>query len=126
MRAVLAGPAARRALARTGMGAVEVPLRRGAYVRLGDELVMVVPHRAPVGPLTLLVAGMGTPDWAEGTPARADGGRLVIGTDAIGVGDVPAWDAPAPVRWTRAGGPPWARPSPRRCRTPSCAPGSRR
>ncbi|MCC6830336.1 MAG: DUF2877 domain-containing protein [Thermoleophilia bacterium] len=100
MRAVLAGPAARRALTGDRAGAVEVPLRRGAYVRLGDEMVMVVPHRAPVGPLTLLVAGIGAPGWAEGTPARVDGGRLVVGGDAIEVAGVPAWDgrAPGPLR----------------------------
>lgn len=96
MRAVLAGPAARRALAGPAEGAVEVPLRRGAYVRLGDEIVMVVPHRAPVGPLTLLVAGLGDTGWAEGTPARLDGGHLVMGTEAIDVAAVPGWDAPAP------------------------------
>lgn len=98
MRAVLAGPAARRALAGSGgvVGAVEVPLRRGGYVRLGDELLMVVPHRAPVGPLTLLVAGLGAPGWTEGTPAGVDDGHLVIGGDIIDVAEVPSWGAPAP------------------------------
>lgn len=100
MRAVLAGPAARRALARNATGAVEVPLRRGAYVRLDDELLMVVPHRAPVGPLTLLVAGLGEPGWDEGAPARVDGDTLVVAGTRIDLSGARPWDAgdPGPLR----------------------------
>lgn len=96
MRAVLAGPAARRALAGTGDGVVEVPLRRGAYVRLGDELLMVVPHRAPVGPLTLLVAGLGEPGWDEGDPAHVDGDTLVVAGMRIDLSGATPWDAGDP------------------------------
>ncbi len=96
MRAVLAGPAARRALARSATGAVEVPLRRGAYLRLDDELLMVVPHRAPVGPLTLLVAGLGEPGWDEGAPARVDGDTLVVAGARIDLSGARPWDAPDP------------------------------
>ncbi len=96
MRAVLAGPAARRALVPGAAGAVEVPLRWGAYVRLGDELLVVVPHRTPVGPLTLLVAGLGEPGWDEGDTVRVDGGTLVIAGTVIDLSGARPWIAVAP------------------------------
>jgi hypothetical protein len=79
---------------------VEVPLRRGAYVRLGEDLLMVVPHRAPVGPLTLLVAGLGEPGWKEGAPVRVEGDALVVAGTAIDLSDARPWDAadPGPLR----------------------------
>ena len=100
MRAVLAGPAARRAVATTGDGVVELSLRRGAYLRLGAELLMVVPHRAPGGPLTLLVAGLGEPGWDEGDAVRVEGGTLIVAGTAIDLSGARPWDPadPGPLR----------------------------
>lgn len=50
-RALFAAPAARRALAGRRGGAVEVALRRGAYVSLGDGWLALADPSAPFGPL---------------------------------------------------------------------------
>ena len=60
LRAVAAGPGAARALRGGGTGRLEIALGAGGYVRLGaDGWVLLAGHRAVVGPLTLVVSGLG-------------------------------------------------------------------
>jgi hypothetical protein len=90
LRAVWAGPGALRALAAGGRGLVELALRPGGYVRLGDEWVLVAIARAPRGPLSLLVGGLARHPLRPGTPAVAEAGVLTIGELRIGFEPAPA------------------------------------
>jgi hypothetical protein len=95
-RAVLAGAAAARTLRAGGEGTLAIAIGEGGYVRLGDDgWVLITGPRAEVGPLSLLVAGLGTEPAEPGWTARvADGaargpsaaGVVVGGGAAVGDG----------------------------------------
>ena len=83
LRAVLVGPGAQRAL-RHGAGAsaggtVEFAFGPGGYVRFGEQHVRLAPARSPLGPLSLLVAGLGRGDLVVGDPAVVTDGALCVG-----------------------------------------------
>jgi hypothetical protein len=77
MRALWIGPGAKRAMRAGESGTVEVVLARGGYVRLGDRWLLLAPPRAPIGPLSLLVEGLGALE--PGAAARVAPGGLLVG-----------------------------------------------
>jgi len=82
-RAVVIGPGARRALrdgaGATAGGAVDLAFGPGGYVRLGRRRVLLAPARSPLGPLSILVAGLARGDLVVGDPAVVGGGALLVG-----------------------------------------------
>jgi hypothetical protein len=105
LRAVVIGPAARRAL-HTGAdgpvprrarhegadGVVELAFGPGGYLRLAGHRVLVAPARSPLGPLSILVAGLARRDLVPGAPAGVSAGALVVGALRIeldGAGEAP-------------------------------------
>jgi hypothetical protein len=78
-RAVVIGPGARRALRDGFVGAVELAFGPGGYVRCGDCWVLLAPARSPVGPLSVLVAGLTRGDLVPGDRAVVAQGALVVG-----------------------------------------------
>jgi hypothetical protein len=86
-RALVAGPGAGRALragAAAGAGTaaggiVDLAFGGGGYVRMGEHHVLLAPPRSPLGPLSLLVAGLSRGDLIVGDPAGVSGGALVVG-----------------------------------------------
>jgi hypothetical protein len=82
-RAVVIGPGARRALhdgaGSTAGGAVDLAFGPGGYVRLGRRRVLLAPARSPLGPLSILVAGLARGDLVVGEHAVVGGGALVVG-----------------------------------------------
>jgi hypothetical protein len=86
--ALVAGPGALRALRVREPGRLEVALGAGGYVRLGaDGWLLLAGPRAPAGPLSLLVAGLGGRPAEVGWEACVDDdGVLVVGPHRIGVG----------------------------------------
>ena len=86
-RAVVAGPGAARALRAGGSGRLEVALGVGGYVRLGASgWLLVTGPRAPVGPLSLLVAGLGRRQAEAAWDAHVDAaGALVVGPHRIAI-----------------------------------------
>jgi len=89
-RALLAGPGALRTLTAGGEGRLEVALGAGGYVRLAeDRWLLVAGPRAPIGPLSLLVAGLGAESSVPGWPARRRGSDLVLGPLRIELADLP-------------------------------------
>ena len=105
-RAVVIGPGARRALraaaGATAGGSVELAFGPGGYVRLGARRVLLAPARSPLGPLSILVAGLVRGDLALGDPASVRGDALVVGALRIELAGARA--APAPGRSARAPG----------------------
>lgn len=97
-RAVVVGPGARRALrdaaGATAGGHVELAFGPGGYLRLGHHHVLLAPARSPLGPLSILVAGLARGDLVPGDPAAVAGGTLVVGPLRIELAG--ARDAPAP------------------------------
>jgi hypothetical protein len=92
LRAVVIGPAARRALREGARGAVELAFGPGGYVRLAEHRVLLAPARSPLGPLSILVAGLARGDLAPGEPAGVSAGALVVGALRIeldGAGEAP-------------------------------------
>jgi hypothetical protein len=77
--AVAAGPGALRALVDGATGSVELAFGGGGYVRLDTGRVLLAGPRAPLGPLSLLVAGLSAESLRPGAPAAAAGGRLRVG-----------------------------------------------
>ena len=77
MRALWSGPGARRALRAGEIGTVVVALARGGYVRLGGRWLLLAPPRAPLGPLSLLVEGLGALE--PGAATRVVPGALHVG-----------------------------------------------
>ena len=99
-RALRVGPGAARALRAGGAGRVEVALDGGGYLSLGaDRWVLLAPPRAPHGPLSLHVAGLGP--VVVGAPASVAEGVLVVGEQRVGLERmlVPRREAPAPGTW---------------------------
>ena len=82
-RAVVIGPGAQRALragaAAAAGGTVAYAFGPGGYVRLGEQHVLLAPARSPLGPLSILVAGLGRGDLVVGEPAVVTGGALCVG-----------------------------------------------
>lgn len=92
VRAVVIGPGARRALHDGAAGIVELAFGPGGYVRLGEHRVLLAPARSPLGPLSILVAGLARGDLVPGKPAVVSAGALVVGQLRIaleGAGEVP-------------------------------------
>ena len=78
-RVLFAAPAARRALLNGRIGAVEIALQPGAYVRLGRDWLLLAEPSAQFGPLSLAVRGLHQLVLRPGLPARVAGSRLIIG-----------------------------------------------
>ena len=76
------GPGARRALREGAGGVVELAFGPGGYVRLDERRVLLAPARSPLGPLSILVAGLARGDLVPGEPARVSAGALVVGRAA--------------------------------------------
>jgi hypothetical protein len=97
VRAVLLGPGARRVLRCGARGTVELALGPGGYVRLDEQRVLLAPPRSPLGPLSILVAGLARGDLVPGDPAvvGADG-ALVVGPLHIELGAARDWTPPRP------------------------------
>ncbi len=80
--AIRLGPGAARALAGGGEGTVELALDGGGYVRLGDDLwLLLTPERAPLGPLSVLVRGL--PPLRPGAAVAHSGEALEVGAMRI-------------------------------------------
>jgi hypothetical protein len=105
MRAVLAGPGARRALRDGASGTVELAFGPGGYVRLGDRWVLLAPARSPLGPLSVLVAGLARGDLVPGDAAAVTGDALLVGSLHIDMSR--ARDAPPPVPHAGSLAPGW-------------------
>ncbi len=80
------GPGARRTLRAGASGAVELAFGPGGYVRLGDQHILLAPARSPMGPLSVLVAGLVRGDLAVGERAVVSGGALGVGSLRIDLG----------------------------------------
>ncbi len=96
-RALVIAPGARRALragaGSTAGGVVEWAFGPGGYVRFGERYVLLAPVRSPLGPLSILVAGLARGDLMPGDPARVAGDALLVGPLRIslaGAREVPA------------------------------------
>jgi hypothetical protein len=71
----------------------------GGYVRLDhDGWILVAPPRAPLGPLSLSVAGLGTRPARPTWEARKEPDALVLGPWRIDVANLKACIPPAPQR----------------------------
>ncbi len=99
MRAIVVGPGARRALREGVRGTVELAFGPGGYIRLDDGWVLLAPARSPLGPLSVLVAGLSRGDLVPGDAAAVSGDTLSAGPLRIDLSHARA--APAPVQ--RAG-----------------------
>jgi Protein of unknown function (DUF2877) len=107
MRAVLLGPGARRALRGGARGTVELAFGPGGYVRLDEQRVLLAPPRSPLGPLSILVAGLARGDLVPGDRATVGAdGALVVGPLRIELGAARDWAPPGPralaPRWRAA------------------------
>lgn len=78
-RAVVIGPGARRALSEGAAGTVELAFGAGGYAALDEHRVLLAPARSPVGPLSILVAGLVRGDLVPGQRATVSGEALVVG-----------------------------------------------
>jgi hypothetical protein len=74
---LFAAPGARRALAQTRTGSVELALSRATYVSLGPNWLMLADPDVPFGPLSLVVRGMGDAldELAAGSRVRVVAGQ---------------------------------------------------
>ena len=84
-RALFAGPGALRALRPGRAGVVELVLSGGAYVRIGEDWLLLAGRDAPFGPLSLAVAGLPSLALRPGQRALVQPGRLVLGRQAVGL-----------------------------------------
>jgi hypothetical protein len=82
-RALFAGPGALRALRPARTGVVELVLSGGAYVRAGDDWMLLADPDAPFGPLSVGVAGPWRRALRPGQPVRVEPGRLWLGGHAV-------------------------------------------
>jgi hypothetical protein len=80
VRAVRIGPGAQRALRGGFDGTVELAFGPGGYVRCGEKRVLLAPARSPLGPLSILVAGLARGDLAPGDAVTMGAGALVVGS----------------------------------------------
>jgi hypothetical protein len=90
MRAVLAGPGAREALAVGGAGRVLARFRRACYLELPGGLVAVVPRSVHPGPVHLVVDEflLGA---RGGTTVRVEGGKLLVGGRPVDLSAARPW-----------------------------------
>lgn len=97
-RAAAVGPGSVRALqARPAAGGrVELAFGPGGYVRLGEHWILLAPARSPLGPLSILVAGLARDDLVPGDPVAASDEALVAG--ALQIDLTRAREAPPPER----------------------------
>lgn len=82
-RALLAAPGARRALVGGRVGAVEVVLSQGAYIRLERDWLLLAESGAPFGPLSLAVHGLDALELTPGSPVCVQHSRMVLGEHAV-------------------------------------------
>jgi hypothetical protein len=80
---LFAAPAARRALVDGRSGAVELVLRRGAYLRFGDDWVALAGPGESFGPLSLAVDRFGELELTPGAQAGVGGGALTVGGASV-------------------------------------------
>jgi hypothetical protein len=79
-RAVVASPAATRALVDGRLGAVQVVLSAGTYLTLDEDWLLVgEPAAGAFGPLSLAVDGMAQLKVAPGMPVEVSGRQLIVG-----------------------------------------------
>jgi hypothetical protein len=64
---------------------VELVLSRGAYLRAGDDWLLVADPDAPFGPLSVAVAGLRLSTLRPGQPALVEPSRLRLGRQAVGL-----------------------------------------
>jgi hypothetical protein len=83
VRALFAGPGARRALVPGRTGSVEIVFPQAAYVRLDEDWALLAEPSAPFGPLTVSVARYGELRLEPGVAVRVSGTRLHLGRDAV-------------------------------------------
>jgi hypothetical protein len=76
-------PAAREALRPGRHGRVVLASGAGGYLRLGDDFVLLGAPRAPVGPLSLIVAGLRAGDLVVDAPVRCGDGTVALGELAV-------------------------------------------
>jgi hypothetical protein len=96
MRAVVIGPGARRALRDGASGTVELAFGPGGYVILGERHVLLAPARSPLGPLSILVAGLMRGDLVPAEAAAVAGDVLVVGQLRIDLGSARGTRTPLP------------------------------
>lgn len=96
-RAIVIGAGARRALragaGSTAGGVVAWTFGPGGYARFGELYVLLAQPRSPIGPLSILVAGLVRGDLVPGDPAVVSGDALLVGPLRValaGARDVPA------------------------------------
>jgi hypothetical protein len=82
-RALFAGPGALRVLRPGRVGVVELVLSRGAYLRAGDDWLLLVDPDAPFGPLSVAVAGLRRSALQPGQQAFVERGRLRLGEQHV-------------------------------------------
>ena len=84
-RALFAGPGALRALRPGRTGVVELVLSGGAYVRAGDDWMLLADPDAPFGPLSVGVAGPWRRALRPGQLVQVEPGRLWLGRQVVGL-----------------------------------------
>jgi Protein of unknown function (DUF2877) len=82
-RALFAGTGALRALRAGRPGMVELVLSRGAYLRAGEDWLLLADPDAPFGPLSVGVAGLSRSALRPGQPALVEPGRLRLGGQTV-------------------------------------------
>jgi hypothetical protein len=95
VRALFAGPGARRALIAGHDGNVELVVRRGACIRLGSDWLTLAAPKAPFGPLSVAVSDLDRIALQPGAPAVVRPGRLVLGGEVVSFERVRERGAPA-------------------------------
>jgi Protein of unknown function (DUF2877) len=81
--ALYAGPGALRALRPGRTGAVQLVFSGGAYVRAGEDWLLLADPDAPFGPLSVGVAGLRCLAVRPGQPVVVQPGRLLLGAQAV-------------------------------------------
>lgn len=87
MRAIVAAPAARAALQPGRCGRVVLTSGAAGYLQFGEDFILLCSPRAPVGPLSVIVAGLRASHVTVGAEVRCDGGRLLIADVEIDLRD---------------------------------------
>jgi hypothetical protein len=82
-RALFAGPGALRALRPGRACVVELVLSRGAYLRAGEDWLLLSDPDAPFGPLSVAVAGLRRAALRPGQAAQVGPGWLRLGEQVV-------------------------------------------
>lgn len=77
------GPGAARTLRGARDGRVELVLRHGAYLRFGEDWVLLCGPSAALGPLSLTVSGLTFDAIEPRAPVRRDKAQLLVGGERI-------------------------------------------